>query len=128
MWMKILWPVLAASFLFLLQMYNDFAGYSEIAMGSARLLGVKLTQNFNQPLRSRSYTEFFRRWHITLNRWFTDYVYIPLGGSRCSTLKRFRNTMIVFLLCGLWHGANMTYVLWGLAAGGMICMEMSFSL
>ena len=118
--------VLAGSFLFLVQMYNDFAGYSEIAMGSARLLGVKLTRNFDRPLLSGSYTEFFRRWHITLNRWFTDYVYIPLGGSRCGPLRRMLNTMIVFLLCGLWHGANMTYVLWGAVAGVMVCLETLF--
>ena len=118
--------VLAGSFLFLVQMYNDFAGYSEIAMGSARLLGVKLTRNFDRPLLSGSYTEFFRRWHITLNRWFTDYVYIPLGGSRRGPLRRMLNTMIVFLLCGLWHGANMTYVLWGAVAGVMVCLETLF--
>ncbi len=115
--------VFIASGLFLIQMYNDFAGYSEIAMGAARLMGVKLTRNFNEPLRSKSYTEFFRRWHITLNQWFTDYVYIPLGGSRKGKLRKIVNTLVVFFLCGLWHGADWTYVLWGLTAGIFVCAE-----
>lgn len=112
-----------ASGLFLIQMYNDFAGYSEIALGTARLMGVKLTKNFDKPLISASYTEFFRRWHITLNQWFTRYVYIPLGGNRKGLVRKLLNTMIVFLLCGLWHGANWTYVLWGGVAGVIICLE-----
>lgn len=115
--------VFAASALFLVQIYNDFAGYSEIALGSARLMGVKLTQNFNRPLSSASFTEFFRRWHITLNQWFTQYVYIPLGGNRKGLPRKLLNTMIVFALCGLWHGANWTFVLWGLAAGVVVCLE-----
>lgn len=115
--------VLFGSFLFLIQIYNDFAGYSEIALGSARLLGIDLSINFNFPLLSKSYTEFFRRWHITLNRWFTDYVYIPLGGNRKGTARKTLNTMIVFALCGLWHGANWTFVLWGLVAGVMVSVE-----
>lgn len=115
--------VLTASALFLIQIYNDFAGYSEIALGSARLMGVKLSKNFNQPLRSVSYTEFFRRWHITLNQWFTEYVYIPLGGNRKGTARKILNTLIVFSLCGLWHGANWTFVLWGLVAGIVISIE-----
>ncbi len=115
--------VFAASALFLFQIYNDFAGYSEIALGSARLMGVKLTHNFEKPLTSASFTEFFRRWHITLNQWFTQYVYIPLGGSRCGKWRRVLNTMIVFALCGLWHGANWTFVLWGLAAGVFVSIE-----
>lgn len=115
--------VFAASALFLIQIYNDFAGYSEIALGSARLMGVKLSKNFDRPLTSASYTEFFRRWHITLNQWFTEYVYIPLGGNRKGTARKILNTLIVFALCGLWHGANWTFVLWGLAAGVMISIE-----
>ena len=112
-----------AAFLFLIQIYNDFAGYSEIALGSAKLLGIDLSINFNFPLLSKSYTEFFRRWHITLNKWFTDYVYIPLGGNRKGKARKILNTLIVFLLCGLWHGANWTFVLWGLVAGVMISIE-----
>lgn len=115
--------VFAASALFLIQIYNDFAGYSEIALGAARLMGVKLSKNFDKPLTSVSYTEFFRRWHITLNKWFTDYVYIPLGGNRKGTARKILNTVIVFALCGLWHGANWTFVLWGLVAGVMISLE-----
>lgn len=115
--------VFAASALFLIQIYNDFAGYSEIALGSARLMGVKLSKNFEKPLTSTSYTEFFRRWHITLNQWFTEYVYIPLGGNRKGKFRKILNTLIVFALCGLWHGANWTFVLWGLVAGVMISIE-----
>lgn len=115
--------VFIASGLFLIQIYNDFAGYSEIAMGSARLMGVKLSKNFDRPLTSTSYTEFFRRWHITLNQWFTQYLYIPLGGNRKGTARKILNTLIVFALCGLWHGANWTYLLWGLTAGVMISIE-----
>lgn len=115
--------IFIGAFLFLVQIYNDFAGYSEIALGSAKLLGIDLSINFNFPLLSRSYTEFFRRWHITLNRWFTEYVYIPLGGNRKGKARKILNTMIVFMLCGLWHGANWTFVLWGLTAGIMITIE-----
>ena len=115
--------VFLASFLFLLQIYNDFAGYSEIAMGSARLMGVRLSVNFDRPLLSVSASEFFRRWHITLNRWFTKYLYIPLGGNRKGLARKLLNTMIVFLLCGLWHGASWTYILWGFAIGVLVCVE-----
>lgn len=115
--------VFAAAFLFLIQIYNDFAGYSEIAMGSARLMGVKLTQNFDRPLSSTSFTEFFRRWHITLNVWFTEYVYIPLGGNRKGVPRKLLNTLIVFALCGIWHGANWTFVLWGVTVGVFVCLE-----
>lgn len=116
--------VFIASGLFLVQIYNDFAGYSEIALGSARLMGVRLSWNFDKPLTSVSYTEFFRRWHITLNQWFVQYVYIPLGGNRKGMARKIRNTFIVFALCGLWHGANWTFVAWGLVAGVMISIEM----
>ena len=115
--------VFVAAFLFLIQIYNDFAGYSEIAMGSARLMGVKLTQNFDRPLSSTSFTEFFRRWHITLNIWFTEYVYIPLGGNKKGTMRKLLNTLIVFALCGFWHGANWTFILWGLTVGVFVCIE-----
>ncbi len=115
--------VFAAAFLVLIQIYNDFAGYSEIALGSARLMGVKLTQNFIRPLSSTSFTEFFRRWHITLNVWFTEYVYIPLGGNRKGMARKLLNTLIVFTLCGFWHGANWTFVLWGVTVGVFVCIE-----
>ena len=109
--------------LFCIQMYCDFAGYSEIAAGSARLMGVRLMRNFDRPYLSMSYTEFFRRWHISLNRWFTSYVYIPLGGNKKGKFSKIRNTIIVFALCGLWHGARWTYVLWGLYAAFWLCTE-----
>ena len=115
--------VAGAGALFCLQMYCDFAGYSEIAAGSARLMGIRLTRNFDRPYLSQSYAEFFRRWHISLNRWFTQYVYIPLGGSRRGMIIKIRNTVIVFALCGLWHGARWTYVLWGLYAAFWVCLE-----
>lgn len=115
--------VAAAGALFCIQMYCDFAGYSEIAAGCARLLGIRLTRNFNRPYLSQSYTEFFRRWHISLNRWFTQYLYIPLGGNRRGQAVKIRNTIIVFALCGLWHGASWTYVLWGLYAAFFVSLE-----
>ncbi len=101
-------------FLFSIQIYGDFSGYSDIAIGCARLFGVKLMRNFAFPYFSRDIAEFWRRWHISLTTWFRDYLYIPLGGSRCSTLKCVRNTFVIFLVSGLWHGANWTFVLWGL--------------
>ena len=115
--------IAAAGALFCIQMYCDFAGYSEIAAGSARLLGIYLIRNFDRPYLSQSYSEFFRRWHISLNRWFTNYVYIPLGGGRKGRMRKTLNTIIVFALCGLWHGARWTYVLWGLYAAFWVCIE-----
>lgn len=115
--------VLLAGSLFCIQMYCDFAGYSEIATGCARMMGVRLMTNFDRPYLSRSYTEFFRRWHISLNRWFTSYVYIPLGGSRKGKGRKMLHIVIVFALCGLWHGARWTYVLWGLYAAFWLCLE-----
>jgi alginate O-acetyltransferase complex protein AlgI len=99
--------------LFAIQIYGDFSGYSDIALGSARILGFELLNNFRYPYFSRDIAEFWRRWHISLSTWFRDYVYIPLGGSRGSTLIRIRNTFFIFLLSGLWHGANWTFVVWG---------------
>ncbi len=99
--------------LFSIQIYCDFSGYSDIAIGCARLFGFNLKRNFNYPYFSKSIPEFWRRWHMSLMSWFKDYVYIPLGGSRCSRWRSFMNIMIVFLLSGLWHGANWTFVIWG---------------
>lgn len=115
--------ILLASMLFYFQIYSDFSGYSDIAKGSAALIGVKLTENFDQPYRSLSLTEFWRRWHITLSSWLRDYIYIPLGGSRKGKIKKYRNLMIVFLASGLWHGANWTYVIWGLLNGLILVLE-----
>lgn len=102
-----------AAILFAFQIYGDFSGYSDIAIGVARLFGIRLMRNFNLPYLSHNVAEFWRRWHISLNTWFVDYLYIPLGGSKGGTLKTLRNTVIVFLVSGLWHGANWTYVAWG---------------
>lgn len=103
-----------AAILFAFQIYGDFSGYSDIAIGCAKLFGISLKKNFHYPYFSRDIAEFWRRWHISLNTWFRDYLYIPLGGSRAGMLKTLRNTFIIFAVCGLWHGANWTYIVWGL--------------
>lgn len=103
--------------LFAFQIYGDFSGYSDIAIGTAKLFGIRLMQNFRYPYFSLNVIDFWRRWHISLNTWFVDYVYIPLGGSRKGTVVYVRNIFIVFLLSGLWHGANWTFVMWGLYHG-----------
>ena len=105
--------LLLAAILFTFQIYGDFSGYSEIAIGTAKLFGIRLMRNFNVPYFSRDIAEFWRRWHISLTTWFRDYVYIPLGGSRVSKIKVVRNTFILFLLSGFWHGANWTFIAWG---------------
>lgn len=105
--------LLVAAFLFSIQIYCDFSGYSDIAIGCAKLFGIRLMRNFNIPYFSRDIAEFWRRWHISLTTWFRDYIYIPLGGSRVSKAKVVRNTLIIFLVSGLWHGANWTFVAWG---------------
>lgn len=102
-----------AAVLFSFQIYGDFSGYSDVAIGTSKLFGIKLMRNFNVPYFSRDIAEFWRRWHISLTTWFRDYIYIPLGGSRVSKLKVVRNTFVIFLVSGLWHGANWTYVVWG---------------
>ncbi|MDD3080348.1 MAG: MBOAT family protein [Paludibacter sp.] len=104
--------VLGAIF-FTFQIYGDFSGYSDIAIGTSRLFGFDLMQNFNFPYFSRDIAEFWRRWHISLTTWFRDYLYIPLGGSRGSTTMKIRNTFIIFLVSGFWHGANWTFIAWG---------------
>ena len=109
--------------LFTFQIYGDFSGYSDIAIGTARLFGIRLKENFRLPYFSRSMAEFWRRWHISLMTWFRDYLYIPLGGSRCGKAKLMRNTLAVFFLSGLWHGANWTFVLWGLYHGILLVGE-----
>jgi alginate O-acetyltransferase complex protein AlgI len=102
---------------FAFQIYGDFSGYSDIAIGTAKLFGIELLVNFRTPYFSRDIAEFWRRWHISLTTWFRDYIYIPLGGSRVSTMKAIRNTMIVFLISGFWHGANWTFIVWGALNG-----------
>jgi len=98
---------------FAFQIYGDFSGYSDIAIGCSKLFGIRLMDNFRTPYFSRDIAEFWRRWHISLTTWFRDYLYIPLGGSRCSLPKKIRNTFVIFLVSGLWHGANWTFVAWG---------------
>jgi alginate O-acetyltransferase complex protein AlgI len=106
-----------------LQIYFDFSGYSDMAIGLGRMFGFNFPENFNQPYRSRSITEFWRRWHMTLSRWFRDYLYIPLGGNRCGPWRTYRNLVVVFFLCGLWHGAGYTFVIWGLYHGALLVVE-----
>ena len=108
---------------FSFQIYGDFSGYSDIAIGTARLFGYNLMQNFRIPYFSRNIGEFWKRWHISLNTWFVDYLYIPLGGSRVSPLRRALNVMITFTVSGLWHGASLNYVAWGMLNGAMQVAE-----
>lgn len=113
-----------ATIFFAFQIYCDFSGYSDIAIGAARVMGFRLMNNFRQPYFSRSIGEFWHRWHISLSTWFKDYVYIPLGGSRVAKSRQVRNLLVTFLLSGLWHGANWTYVIWGALNGGYLVAEM----
>ena len=112
-----------ASLAYTLQIYFDFSGYSDMAIGLGRIFGFHFLENFNFPYISRSITEFWRRWHISLSGWFRDYVYIPLGGSRCSTSRRAVNIMAVWMLTGFWHGAAWNFILWGLYYGFILMAE-----
>ncbi|MDX1772979.1 MBOAT family O-acyltransferase [Oceanihabitans sediminis] len=116
-----------ATVLFGFQIYCDFSGYSDIAIGAARTMGFDLMKNFDSPYLSKSITEFWRRWHISLSTWFRDYVYIPLGGSRNGKYRTYANLFIVFLVSGLWHGAAMTFVIWGAIHGLIIVLEKATS-
>ncbi len=109
--------LILATWLFAVQIYCDFSGYSDIAIGAARVLGIELVRNFDRPYASQSIPEFWRRWHISLSRWFRDYLYIPLGGNRVGLPRWCLNVLIVFLLSGWWHGANWTFAIWGLVHG-----------
>jgi len=117
-------PLLIATYLFAFQIYCDFAGYTDIAIGSARVMGFDLMENFERPYFARSIPEFWRRWHISLSTWFRDYIYIPLGGNRVSVPRLCANLLLVFFVCGLWHGASWTFVAWG----GLHGMYMALSL
>lgn len=114
--------VLLGAVFFSFQIYGDFSGYSDIAIGASKLFGIKLMSNFTYPYFSRNISEFWRRWHISLTTWFRDYVYIPLGGNRGSTGKTVRNIFVVFFVSGLWHGANWTFVFWGLMHAGFFLL------
>ena len=109
--------LIVASLLFAVQIYCDFAGYSTIAMGVAEVMGFRLMDNFNCPYYSRSISEFWRRWHISLSSWFKDYLYIPLGGNRKGKVRKYLNLLVVFAVSGLWHGAEWTFVIWGTLNG-----------
>jgi alginate O-acetyltransferase complex protein AlgI len=115
--------LLLATFLFAIQIYCDFSGYSDMALGLARIIGFDLTINFRRPYFARSIGEFWHRWHISLSSWFRDYVYIPLGGSRVSVPRVYFNILFTFAISGIWHGANWTFVVWGLFHG--VCLALS---
>lgn len=111
------------AFAYALQIYFDFSGYSNMAIGLGRMMGFEFPQNFDQPYRSRNVTEFWRRWHMTLSRWFRDYLYIPLGGNRAGRYRTLANLFIVFFLCGLWHGASYGFIIWGIYHGTLLIIE-----
>ena len=115
--------IIVATIFFAFQIYCDFSGYSDIAIGTARLFGIDLMKNFHSPYLARSVREFWKRWHISLSTWFKDYVYIPLGGNRVGPLHWYRNIFLVFLISGIWHGANWTFVLWGALHGAALVFE-----
>ncbi|RTQ53283.1 MBOAT family protein [Hymenobacter gummosus] len=117
-------PLLVATVFFSVQIYCDFSGYSDIARGSARVMGFELMQNFDRPYFARSLPEFWRRWHISLSTWFRDYLYIPLGGNRVALPRACLNLFIVFLVSGLWHGANWTFLIWGALHGAYLVVGM----
>ncbi len=121
------WGIVIATFLFGFQIYCDFSGYSDIAIGTARLFGIELMTNFRTPYFSTSFREFWRRWHISLSTWFRDYVYIPLGGNRGGSIKSARNIIITFLISGLWHGASVTFLIWGGIHGVLFTAEQFIS-
>ena len=116
-------PVLLATYFFAIQIYCDFSGYSDIAIGSARVMGFNLMQNFNLPYFAKSIREFWTRWHISLSTWFRDYVYIPLGGNRVAQWRWLINLLIVFSISGLWHGAKWTFIIWGALHGTYLIAE-----
>jgi alginate O-acetyltransferase complex protein AlgI len=105
------------------QIFYDFSGYTDMAIGLAQMLGFRFPENFNQPYTAASVTEFWRRWHMTLTRWFRDYVYVPLGGNRSGGARTYLNLFVVFFLCGLWHGAAWTFVVWGMYHGILLVIE-----
>ncbi|MEO8590088.1 MAG: MBOAT family O-acyltransferase [Flavobacteriales bacterium] len=119
--------LLLATYLFAIQIYCDFSGYTDIALGAARVMGFDLMVNFRTPYRSASISEFWSRWHISLSTWFRDYLYIPLGGNRVVRWRMFINLLVVFLVSGLWHGANWTYVIWGGMHGTYLVLALLFA-
>ncbi len=122
------WPMLLGAVLFAFQIYADFSGYSDIAIGLGRMLGFDLMTNFRKPYFSKSLTEFWHRWHISLSTWFRDYVYIPLGGNRKGRFRTDLNLLVTFVLSGLWHGASFTFVIWGFVHGLSLIAEKHLSI
>ncbi|MBV8780850.1 MAG: MBOAT family protein, partial [Phycisphaerae bacterium] len=120
--------LLLGTYAFAVQIYCDFSAYSDMAIGSARMLGIKLPENFDMPYLSCSIREFWRRWHISLSTWLRDYLYIPLGGSRRGNVRTYVNLMLTMLLGGLWHGAGWSWIAWGGMQGGMMCGERFFNI
>ncbi|KKP37427.1 alginate O-acetyltransferase [Candidatus Peregrinibacteria bacterium RIFOXYC2_FULL_33_13] len=116
--------LITATIFFAFQIYCDFSGYSDIAIGAAQVMGFNLMDNFKRPYFSRSINEFWKRWHISLSTWFKDYVYIPLGGNKVNKIRRYFNLLTVFLISGLWHGAKWTFVIWGLLHGLYLILEL----
>lgn len=112
-----------AALSYTVQIYFDFSGYSDMAIGLGTMLGFRLPENFNRPYSAYSVTDFWRRWHMSLSRWFRDYVYIPLGGNRGGTLATYRNLLVIFVLCGFWHGADWTFLVWGPYHGALLVVE-----
>lgn len=119
---------LLASIYYAMQIYSDFAGYSLMAIGVGAIMGFRLINNFRRPYLAISVTDFWRRWHISLSTWLKDYVYIPLGGSRCSKIRNYINIFITFLVSGIWHGANWTFILWGVLHGVFQIIEKALKL
>lgn len=117
-----------SSIAFTMQIYYDFSGYSDMAIGLAKIFGFEISENFDYPFMAHSITEFWRKWHISLTTWFRDYVYIPLGGNRCHKIKAIRNLIIVWIMTGLWHGPKWSFVVWGFYFGIVIMVEKSFSI
>lgn len=115
--------LIIGSIAYTLQLYFDFSGYSDMAIGIGSLLGFKIPENFNHPYHARGIQDFWRRWHISLSQWFRDYIYIPLGGNRCTTLEYIRNMFVVWLLTGIWHGADITFIIWGLGYLALLLAE-----
>lgn len=115
--------LLLGAILFSFQIYGDFSGYSDIALGSARILGFELLRNFSNPYFSRNISEFWKRWHISLSSWFRDYLYIPLGGNKNGLLNQIKNVLIVFIVSGFWHGANWTFLIWGFINGVLVILD-----
>ena len=113
----LVWVIAAATVLFAVQLYMDFSGCCDIALGAARILGYDLIENFQSPFEARTFNDFWRRWHISMTSWFRDYIYFSLGGSRCAPWRHYLNIVIVFVCSGLWHGADWRYLAWGLFTG-----------